>query len=119
MGVSKDKSPEELLSTPLPGETLAMFYARSRVYWAQKAHVSTENQGKQLRRDGFALAEETYGDCKFQPYCIIVLINVGAETYKPILKEVEKILAEAGLDEEEMRQRAAGGVRVEQNRNRR
>jgi hypothetical protein len=45
--------------------------------------------------------------------------NVGAETYKPILKEVEKILAEAGLDEEEMRQRAAGGVRVEQNRNRR
>ncbi|KAJ7940654.1 galactose oxidase [Mycena leptocephala] len=101
MGVSKDKSPEELLSTPLPGETLAMFYARSRVYWAQKAHVSTENQGKQLRRDGFALAEETY------------------ETYKPILKEVEKILAEAGLDEEEMRQRAAGGVRVEQNRNRR
>ncbi|KAJ6547548.1 hypothetical protein B0H19DRAFT_1166233 [Mycena capillaripes] len=102
MGVSKDRSPEEVLSTPLPGETLAMFYARSRAYWAQKAHVSTENQGKQLRRDGFALAEETY------------------ETYKPILKEVEKILAEAGLDEEEMRQRAAGGgVRAEQSRNRR
>ncbi|KAJ7449795.1 galactose oxidase [Mycena latifolia] len=102
MGVSKERSPEELLSTPLPGETLAMFYARSRAYWAQKAHESTENQGKQLRRDGFALAEETY------------------DTYKPILKEVEKILAEAGLDEEDMRQRAAGGgVRVEQSRNRR
>ncbi|KAJ6502564.1 galactose oxidase [Mycena sanguinolenta] len=102
MGVSKEKSPEELLSTPLPGETLAMFYARSRAHWAQKAHASTENQGKQLRRDGFTLAEETY------------------ETYKPILKEVEKILAEAGLDEEEMRQRAAGGgVRAEQSRNRR
>ncbi|KAJ7046766.1 galactose oxidase [Mycena alexandri] len=102
MGVFKDRSPEEVLSTPLPGETLAMFYARSRVYWAQKAHTATEHQGKQLRRDGFALAEETY------------------ETYKPVLKEVEKILAAAGLDEEEMRQRAAGGgVRVEQSRNRR
>ncbi|KAJ7774810.1 galactose oxidase [Mycena metata] len=102
MGVSKDRSPEEVLSTPLPGETLAMFYARSRAYWAQKAHTATEHQGKQLRRDGFALAEETY------------------ETYKPVLKEVEKILAEAGLDEEEMRQRAAGGgTRVEQSRNRR
>ncbi|KAF8212252.1 hypothetical protein K438DRAFT_1662963 [Mycena galopus ATCC 62051] len=102
MGVSTERSPEEVLSTPLPGETLAMFYARSRTHWAQKAHAWTENQGKQLRRDGFALAEETY------------------ETYKPILKEVEKILAEAGLDEEEMRQRAAGGgVRAEQSRNRR
>ncbi|KAJ7273698.1 hypothetical protein B0H12DRAFT_1319722 [Mycena haematopus] len=102
MGVSKEKSPEELLSTPLPGETLAMFYARSRTHWAQKAHASTENQGKQLRRDGFALAEETY------------------EIYKPILKEVEKILAEAGLDEEEMRQSvAAGGVKAELSRNRR
>lgn len=32
MGVSKDttRSPEDVLSTPLPGETLAMFYARSR-----------------------------------------------------------------------------------------
>ncbi|KAJ7109361.1 hypothetical protein C8R44DRAFT_833876 [Mycena epipterygia] len=90
MGVSKDRSPEEALSTPLPGETLAMFYARSRAHWAQKAHVSTENQGKQLH------------------------------TYKPILKEVEKILAEAGLDEQEMRQQAAGGgVRGEQSRNRR
>lgn len=30
--------------------------------------------------------------------------------YKPILEEVEKILAEAGLDEEEMRRGAAGGL---------
>ena len=29
--------------------------------------------------------------------------------YKPILQEVEKILEEAGLDEEEMRRGAAGG----------
>ncbi len=32
MGVAKDatRSPEDVISTPLPGETLAMFYARSR-----------------------------------------------------------------------------------------
>jgi len=29
--------------------------------------------------------------------------------YKPMLEEVEKILQEAGLDEEEMRRGAAGG----------
>ncbi|KAF8170947.1 hypothetical protein BJ912DRAFT_1025273 [Pholiota molesta] len=85
MGVAKDttRSAEDVQSTPLPGETLAMFYARSREYWTQKAHGSSDNKGKQLRRDGFALAEERY--------------------------EVEKILEEAGLDEEEMRRGAAGG----------
>ena len=30
-------------------------------------------------------------------------------SYKPILEEVERILAEAGLDEEEMRRTAAAG----------
>jgi hypothetical protein len=32
LGVSKDtsRSPEDVISTPLPGETLAVFYARSR-----------------------------------------------------------------------------------------
>lgn len=43
--------------------------------------------------------------------------------YEPILKEVEKILAEAGLDEEEMRRSAAagasGGTAAGQSRNRR
>ncbi|KAJ7632602.1 galactose oxidase [Roridomyces roridus] len=103
MGESKERSPEDALSTPMPGETLAMFYARTRTHWAQKAHSgSSENQGKQLRRDGFALAEETY------------------DNYKPILKEIEKILAEAGLDEQEMARSAqAGGIKAEQNRNRR
>ncbi|KAF8814973.1 hypothetical protein BYT27DRAFT_6932550 [Phlegmacium glaucopus] len=68
-----------------------MFYARSREYWTQKAHGNSDNQGKQLRRDGFTLAEQRY------------------TAYKPILAEVEKILEEAGLDEEEMRRGAAGG----------
>ncbi|KAK0231789.1 galactose oxidase [Armillaria nabsnona] len=93
MGVARDntRSAEDVISTPLPGETLAMFYSRSREYWAQKAHATSDSRGKQLRRDGFVLAEERYAE------------------YKPILKEVEKILAEAGLDEEEMRKGAAAG----------
>ena len=84
MGVAKDatRSPEDVISTPLPGETLAMFYARSRTsssallspgnitpdtgvlageYWAGKAYGTSDNRGKMLRRDGFTLAEERYG----------------------------------------------------------
>lgn len=82
MGVAKDtaRSVEDTLSTPLPGETLAMFYARSSKrtfrpfirrptqltylageYWASKAHGVSDNRGKMLRRDGFALASERYG----------------------------------------------------------
>ncbi|PIL23074.1 hypothetical protein GSI_14382 [Ganoderma sinense ZZ0214-1] len=93
MGVAKDatRSPEDIISTPLPGETLAMFYARSREFWAGKAFGTSDNRGKMLRRDGFTLAEERYAE------------------YKPILEEVERILAEAGLDEEEMRKGAAAG----------
>ncbi|KAI9062066.1 galactose oxidase [Trametes sanguinea] len=106
MGVAKDstRSAEDVISTPLPGETLAMFYARSREYWAQKAFsIASDSRGKQLRRDGFTLASERYA------------------TYKPILEEVERILAEAGLDEEEMRKGAAAGAQGPsgQSRNRR
>ena len=47
-------------------------------------------------------------------------IPILLDEYKPILKEVEKILAEAGLDEEEMKRGAAAGPRVGgQSRNRR
>ena len=71
-------------------------------YWAQKARESSDNRGKLLRRDGFSLAEEHYG------------------AYKPILEEVERILAEAGLDEEEMKRTAATGhVGAGESRNRR
>ncbi|KZO97259.1 galactose oxidase [Calocera viscosa TUFC12733] len=105
MGVAKDatRSPEDVISTPLPGETIAMFYDRSRIYWAQKAVEITHNRGKQLRRDGFELAQEKYA------------------SYKPLLEEVEKILAEAGLDEEEIKRSAAGGPSgaAGQSRNRR
>lgn len=30
-------------------------------YWTQKAHGNSDNRGKELRRDGFTLAEERYG----------------------------------------------------------
>jgi len=73
------------------------------VYWAQKARESSDNRGKLLRRDGFSLAEEHYG------------------AYKPILEEVERILAEAGLDEDEMKRASAVGEvgTAGQSRNRR
>jgi Domain of unknown function (DUF4110) len=72
-------------------------------YWAQKARESSDNRGKLLRRDGFSLAEEHYG------------------IYKPVLEEVERILAEAGLDEEEIKRASAVGQvgAAGQNRNRR
>ena len=45
------------------------------------------------------------------------------DEYKPMLKEVEKILAEAGLDEEEIKSgaiaKAGPGAGVPQSRNRR
>lgn len=63
LGVSTatDRTAEDIMSTPQPGESLAVFFARSREYWTQKAHNnSTGNRGKELRRDGFALAEEAF-----------------------------------------------------------
>ena len=46
--------------------------------------------------------------------------TTNAGDYKPILEEVEKILAEAGLDEDEIRKGAsAGGGPSTQSRNRR
>lgn len=41
MGVAKDatRSPEDVLSTPLPGENLAMFYARSRTFSYPHTHT--------------------------------------------------------------------------------
>ncbi|KAL7412220.1 hypothetical protein BDY24DRAFT_352931, partial [Mrakia frigida] len=109
MGVSKDttRSLEDTLSTPLPGEKLRDFYERSREYWAQRAHAVThsDNKGKMLRRDGFSLAEQKY------------------LTYKPILDEIERIQAEAGLEAEDMKKGGVGaagmGAVGEGSRNRR
>jgi hypothetical protein len=45
--------------------------------------------------------------------------SIHTETYKPILKEVERILSEAGLDAEEMKHIGAGGGTSSGSRNRR
>lgn len=47
--------------------------------------------------------------------------SLNKAEYKPILEEVERILMEAGLDEEEMKKSAAAGGKgnVGQSRNRR
>lgn len=93
-------------------------------YWAQKAYgtTSSDSRGKQLRRDGFSLAEERYGLCPSSKlsHCKFSCVFSVAE-YKPVLEEVERILAEAGLDEEEMRKGAAAGPQGAsgQSRNRR
>ncbi|KAG8740857.1 hypothetical protein FRC12_015855 [Ceratobasidium sp. 428] len=122
LGVSKDatRSVEDALSTPLPGETLAMFYARSREYWAQKAHENSDNRGKMLRRDGFGLAEDKYGERNQKSDSSqLNLIYWPTETYKPVLQEVERILSEAGLDAEEIKRVGAGGGTSGGSRNRR
>lgn len=98
-------SEEQRNTTPNPGETLRMFFDRTRNYWSAKAFElsSGEARGKESRTKGFELAEARY------------------EEYKPVLREIEKIQAEAGLDAEEMRQSAqrtahgplGGGVGVD------
>ena len=61
-----------------------------------------------LRKDGFGLAQQRYGafESVSKAECFVCSIEFCTEEYKPILQEVEKILAEAGLDEEEMRKSA-------------
>ncbi|CEQ39052.1 SPOSA6832_00530 [Sporobolomyces salmonicolor] len=104
MGVSTstDRTAEDILSTPQPGETLAAFFARSRQYWTQKAHesIGAGNRGKELRRDGFQLAEKAY------------------EEYKPILDEILRIQEQAGLDAAEAKATQRSGLGTE-SRNRR
>ena len=79
-------------------------------YWSQKAHVvGGDNRGKQLRRDGFQFAQERYGGYNLKSFPRQCSKRCPLAAYKPILREVEKILQEAGLDEEEMRRGAAGG----------
>ena len=95
-------------STPLPFETLATFYARTREYWATRAREaavaspsapataggsggSGAGKGKALRTDGFGLARERWDE------------------YKPVLEEVEKILEQSGVERGDMAVVGAGG----------
>lgn len=50
--------------TPIPGETLKDFYKRTNLYWQMAAHEHTQHTGKELRKDGFDLAEARYRELK-------------------------------------------------------
>ncbi|CAI0446334.1 unnamed protein product [Linum tenue] len=50
--------------TPVPGESLRDFYKRTNVYWQMAAHEHTQHTGKELRKDGFDLAEARYRELK-------------------------------------------------------
>ncbi|XP_078172204.1 galactose oxidase/kelch repeat superfamily protein [Carex rostrata] len=50
--------------TPMPGETLRDFYKRTNMYWQMAAHEHTQHTGKELRKDGFDLAEARYKELK-------------------------------------------------------
>ena len=69
----------------------------------------SDNKGK-VHRDAFRLAEDQYSKCiiKYIVPRFIALINNITE-YKPILKEVETILAEAEHGEEVVMSAAAAG----------
>ncbi|CAM8929605.1 unnamed protein product [Rhodiola kirilowii] len=69
--------------TPLPGETLREFYKRTNTYWLMAAHEHTQHTGKELRKDGFDLAEARYKELK------------------PILDELSILEAEQKAEEDE------------------
>lgn len=50
--------------TPVPGESLRDFYRRTSLYWQMAAHEHTQHTGKELRKDGFDLAEARYQELK-------------------------------------------------------
>ncbi|KAG5219371.1 hypothetical protein IMY05_C4939000300 [Salix suchowensis] len=81
---------------PTPGETLAMFYARSREFGVFPANLmDQENTGRRRFMTAMIYGGKSY-------------IDLGSQWLRSDT-EVEKILAEAGLDEEEMRNSAAAG----------
>ncbi|OMO99069.1 Kelch repeat type 2, partial [Corchorus capsularis] len=50
--------------TPMPGESLRDFYRRTSLYWQMAAHEHTQHTGKELRKDGFDLADSRYRELK-------------------------------------------------------
>ncbi|XP_059304088.1 uncharacterized protein LOC132056056 [Lycium ferocissimum] len=50
--------------TPVPGESLREFYKRTNMYWQMAAYEHTQHTGKELRKDGFDLAECRYKELK-------------------------------------------------------
>lgn len=69
--------------TPMPGEYLKDFYGRTNMYWQVAAYEHTQHTGKELRKDGFDLAEARYKELK------------------PILDELAILEAEQKAEEEQ------------------
>lgn len=69
--------------TPTPGESLKDFYKRTNTYWQLAAYEHTQHTGKELRKDGFDLAETRFKELK------------------PVLDELAILEAEQKADEEE------------------
>ncbi|KAH9329594.1 hypothetical protein KI387_001702, partial [Taxus chinensis] len=69
--------------TPMPGESLRDFFSRTNLYWQMAAYEHTQHTGKELRKDGFDLAETRFKDLK------------------PVLDELSKLEAEQKAEEEE------------------
>lgn len=69
--------------TPMPGESLKDFYKRTNMYWQMAAYEHTQHTGKELRKDGFDLAESRYKELK------------------PVLDELAILEAEQKAEEEE------------------
>ncbi|KQJ83224.1 kelch domain-containing protein 4 [Brachypodium distachyon] len=68
--------------TPTPGESLKDFYKRTNMYWQMAAYEHTQHTGKELRKDGFDLAETRFKELK------------------PILDELAVLEAEQKAEEE-------------------
>lgn len=69
--------------TPQTSETLRQFFARTSMYWQMAAYEHTQHTGKELRKDGFDLAEARYRELR------------------PILDELERLEIEQRADEAE------------------
>ncbi|KAI3981768.1 hypothetical protein MKX01_027753 [Papaver californicum] len=76
--------------TPVPGESLRDFYKRTNMYWQMAAHEHTQHTGKELRKDGFDLAESRYKELK------------------PILDELAILEAEQKAEEAEGAETSSG-----------
>ncbi|KAJ7535231.1 hypothetical protein O6H91_12G023500 [Diphasiastrum complanatum] len=68
--------------TPLPGEALKDFFQRTNMYWQMAAYDHTQHTGKELRKDGFDLAESRYRELR------------------PILDELARLEAEQKSEED-------------------
>ncbi|KNZ62983.1 hypothetical protein VP01_11g6 [Puccinia sorghi] len=113
MGVAKssERSIEDMMSTPLPGETLKLFYDRTR----EVSHIGPKRLMPPLTI--VAKSFDATGSRMLKK-------DIVAE-YKPLLEEIERIQAEAGIEASDVQRRTgpigagAGGGPAQDSRHRR